>query len=416
MKATALDTIRVREYPNLLFVEVRTDDGIIGLGETFMGSEAVSAYLHESVAPVLLGQDPSRLEHWSRVLSGYLGRGSSGVETRGNSALDLALWDILGQATGQPLYVLLGGRTREHVRIYNTCAGPRYIRERPQQSVANWGLQDDAAERYDDLRGFLERPGELAEELLSEGVTGMKIWPFDIAAEAHGGAHLTAAEMDQALAPLREIRAAVGDRMDLMLELHSLWSLPAAREIARAVQEFEPFWLEDPLDLGNVGAAVTLAESTPLTIAGGEALADRNRFRELLDRGVLGVLILDLSWAGGLTQARKIAGIADSYTVPVAPHDCTGPVVLTASTHLSVSVPNPILQETVRAFYRGWYRDLVTDLPPIEKGVIRPTEAPGLGTRLQPDVRSRADTVTVSSRLENGELVRRELAGGLTGR
>lgn len=411
VKVVRLDTIRVGEYPNLLFVEISTDEGFVGLGETFLGSQAVSAYLHESVAPVLLGQDPTRLEHWNSQLVGYLGTDGPSVETRGSSAVDIALWDILGQLTGQPLYALLGGRSRDHVRIYNTCAGPRYIRERPEQSVANWGLSKSQPERYDDLRRSLERPGELAMELLSEGITAMKIWPFDIAAEAHEGAYITAAELDRALHPLRAIRAAVKNDMDVMLEFHSLWRLPAAQQIARAVEEFDPFWLEDPVRMSDADAVVALTRSTPLTIAGGEAVASRRQFRELLNRGFLGVLILDVAWTGGLTEARKIAALADSYAVPVAPHDCTGPVVLTASTHLSVSMPNAIVQETVRASYRGWYQDLVTDLPPIKGGVIRPTETPGLGTQLQPDLRSRSDTVVISSQLENGNIVRHELAG-----
>jgi L-alanine-DL-glutamate epimerase-like enolase superfamily enzyme len=138
VKVTSLETIRLREYPNLIWVQVHTDEGLIGLGETFFGAQAVEAYVHESVAPYLLGQDPLRIDRHSRHLIGYVGFRGTGVETRGNSAIDIALWDLLGQASGQPIYQLLGGLTREKVRLYNTCAGYRYIRERPVQEIDNW--------------------------------------------------------------------------------------------------------------------------------------------------------------------------------------------------------------------------------------------------------------------------------------
>jgi len=140
MRVVGVETIRLGEFPNLLFVEIATDEGIVGLGETFFGARAVEAYIHESAAPQLLGQDPLAIEAHSAALGGYVGYGSTGAEQRGASAVDIALWDILGQAAGQPLYQLLGGATRDRVPIYNTCAGYRYVRERPTQTVDNCGV------------------------------------------------------------------------------------------------------------------------------------------------------------------------------------------------------------------------------------------------------------------------------------
>ena len=137
MKITAIETVRLGEFPNLIWVRVRTDEGVTGLGETFFGATAVEAYLHDEAAPQLLGEDPLAVERLSRKLSGYLGFRSTGAEMRGNSAVDLALWDLWGKATDQPVYQLLGGAHRESVRIYNTCAGYRYIRA-PRQAVDNW--------------------------------------------------------------------------------------------------------------------------------------------------------------------------------------------------------------------------------------------------------------------------------------
>src|ERR1700754_908760 len=127
MRITALETIRLGEFPNLLWVEVHTDEGLVGLGETFRGAQAVEAQIHSMSAPLLLGKDPLTIERLSKtLLSGYLGFNGSGVETRAASAIDIALWDLFGQATGQPVYQLLGGLCHEKMRAYNTCAGYDY--------------------------------------------------------------------------------------------------------------------------------------------------------------------------------------------------------------------------------------------------------------------------------------------------
>jgi L-alanine-DL-glutamate epimerase-like enolase superfamily enzyme len=412
MQITAIDTVRLDEYPNIVWVEVRTDEGLVGLGETFLGTHAVASYIHETVAPKMLGGDPTAIDRWARELRGYLGGQGPGAETRGNSAIDVALWDLLGQATGQPLHVLTGGRTRHDIPIYNTCAGPFYIREKPEQSVANWGVgAGDGRDRYDDLAAFLERPGELAVDLLSEGITAMKIWPFDPYAELRLGTHITEPELERAVDPIRRIREATGGEMSVMVEFHGLWSVPAAKRIARALEPYEPGWLEDIVPADNPRALAEVARSTRCSLAGGETIAGRYRFREMLEQASLDVAIIDLSWTGGISEARKIAAMAESFDVPIALHDCTGPVVLTAATHLSCSVPNAIMQETVRAHYRGWYQDLVTELPPIAHGSIRPLDRPGLGTHLQPGLRERADAIVRSSRLDGGEVVHVERAG-----
>lgn len=390
MKITAIETIRIDEVPNLLFVRVHTDEGLVGLGETMFGPRAVEAYLHETAANLLLGEDALAIDRNARRLQGYVGYSSSGVETRGNSAVDIALWDLLGKTTGQPVCQLLGGRTRERVRTYNTCAGPLYIRG-PQQQVSNWGLPAAGAGEYEDLDAFLHRADELAESLLADGITGMKIWPFDPYAEASDGQYISSQDLSTALEPFRKIRRAVGDRMDIMVEFHSLWNLPTSKRICAALEEFEPAWFEDPIRADDIGSLAELAATTTVPLTLSETLAGRAAFRDLLEQRVAGVVMLDLSWCGGLTEARKIASMAEAYHRPVAPHDCTGPVVLTASTHLSVNAPNAMIQETVRAFYRGWYRDLVTQLPTVADGQVAPPPGPGLGTELRPEVLRRPD-------------------------
>ncbi len=153
MKITQLETIRLGEFPNIIWVRLHTDEGLVGLGETFMGAQAVEAYLHEWVAPKLVGQDPLAIESRQRDITGYLGWRGSGVETRGNSAVDIALWDIFGKAAGMPVYTALGGKSRDQIRVYNTCAGYQYIRSNVNQTSSNWGLGNNAGP-YEDLQGF----------------------------------------------------------------------------------------------------------------------------------------------------------------------------------------------------------------------------------------------------------------------
>jgi galactonate dehydratase len=396
MKITAVETLRLGEFPNLLWVRLLTDEGLIGLGETFFGPAAVEAYLHETAAPKLLGRDPLQIEAIGRALTGYLGWRSSGVETRGNSAVDIALWDIFGKACGRPVCEMLGGRSRERIRVYNTCAGYKYVRDSRAQAVANWGL--GAAEGpYEDLEAFLQRADELALSLLEEGITGMKIWPFDMAAERTGGLDISPEELKAALQPFASIRKAVGDRMDIMVEFHSLWSVPMAKRLARALDPFDTYWHEDPFRLDNLSDLVDYARHSKAWVCASETLAYTHAFREYLETGVAGVVMLDLSWCGGLSEARKIAALAEAWHVPVAPHDCTGPVVYAASCHLSLHARNALIQESVRAFHTGWYRELVTALPEIRNGEVTVGTQPGLGLELLPGLERRPDaTVRVS--------------------
>jgi L-alanine-DL-glutamate epimerase-like enolase superfamily enzyme len=399
MKITALETLRLEEFGNLIFVRLHTDEGLTGLGETFMGPKAVEAYLHETVAPKLIGRDPLQIEAVNATLANnYLGWRSSGAETRGNSAVDIALWDIFGKAHGRPVCDMLGGRSRDRIRVYNTCAGYKYIRDANAQAVANWHVGEQGGP-YEDLDGFLNRADELAHSLLEQGITGMKIWPFDIAAERSGGWDITPQELDTALQPFRKIRKAVGDKIDIMVEFHSLWSLPMAKKLAERLAEFDTYWHEDPFRLDNIGDLKDYARHSKAWVCASETLSFTHAFRDYLETGSAGVVMLDLSWCGGLSEARKIAGMAEAWHTPVAPHDCTGPVVYTASCHFSLHARNALIQESVRAFYTGWYKELVTELPAVHGGEVSIDLAqPGLGLELLPNLEKRRDAVQRFSR------------------
>ena len=401
MKVTALETILVDEFPNLSWIQVHTDEGLIGLGETFFGASAVEAHIHDFIAPYLIGKNPLEIEKHHSKMVPYVGRGGTGAEMRGASAVDVALWDIFGQAIGQPITQALGGACRDKIRVYNTCAGYQYVRKAPAQVTANFGLnQKDPPGPYEDLNAFLNTADELAESLLKMGITGMKIWPFDFAAEASGGSYISKNDLKKAIEPFEKIRTTTGNKMEIMAELHSLWNVPAAKRICEALEDFELTWIEDPVhmdDLDKVGEVI-LDTSTPVAV--GELLGGKAQFKDLLEQGV-SVAIMDIIWGGGLTEARKVAALCDTWDVPFAGHDCTGPVALTAATHIALHAPNVFIQEIVRAFYYGWYQDLVTELPPIDDGMIKAPRGPGLGTKLNPDVANRKDARVKKTMLED---------------
>ena len=389
MKISAIETIRCAEHPNLLLIRVASDEGVTGLGETWFGAATVEQHIHDWVAPRILGADPRDIERHRQALRGYLGYTGSGAEARGNGAVDIALWDLAARAADLPLYNLLGGRCRESIRVYNTCAGTHYVRDATGQGTGNFGIS--ANDQYDDLNAFLNDAGTLAESLLDMGIDAMKIWPFDYAAEASGSHRIGAQDLKTALAPFEAIRDRVGDRMDIMAELHGLWHLTPAKQIARALEPFDLMWIEDPLRLEYLENLKDLAAASSATFGVGETLSGLAEFQRLVDQAAVGLVIFDPAWSGGISEARRVAALAEAHDLPIAFHDCTGPLSLAIGAHLSVAVPNVHIQEVVRAFYYGWYGDIVTALPPLEDGMIRPSEGAGLGVDLLTDFLVRDD-------------------------
>jgi L-alanine-DL-glutamate epimerase-like enolase superfamily enzyme len=333
----------------------------------------------------VIGRDARDIARLSRDLQQSLHLfGRYGITIFALSGLDIALWDLAGKAAGMPIHRLLGGLARPRIRIYNTCAGPHYV-TKTGAIGHRFGIEGESGDRYDDLRGFLHRPAELARDLMADGITGMKIWPFDFAAEQNGRTGITAAQIEDGVRPFRLIREAVGRQMDLMVELHSMWDIESAKRIFRALEPYEPSWFEDPIRMDDAEGLAELARFTRIPILASETTAPKESFRRLLEQRAVGILSFDPGWCGGISEAQKIIALADAWQIPVAPHDCTGPIGFTAGTHLSLNARNAMIQETVRAYTRGWYNDVVTALPPIENGFLSPLMGPGLGTKLRPE-------------------------------
>ena len=392
-KITCVRTLRLPERPKLVWLEIETDEGLVGLGETFRGAETVEAAVHELIAPGLLGRDSRQIEAVSLELTTpYVGYHSASAEIRAASAVDIAMWDLKGQRHGIPIHEALGGACRDRIRVYNTCAG--YDFNTQQGARREISAADHAQGPYDDQLAFSRDAGALAISLVEEGYTAMKIWPFDQFARQPGANSISLEEVRKGCEAFRQIRAAVGDRIEIMCELHSLWDATAALRICQALEAFDVYWVEDPLCKMDDGRALAdLRNRTSVPICASETLGGSTAYRDLLVAGSLDYLMLDLVWCGGFTEARKIAALAQAYNKPLAPHDCTGPVALFAGLHLGLHAPTAVLQEVVRASLATWYGDLVTQLPQIEAGYALAPTAPGLGTALRPEVRKRADIV-----------------------
>ena len=401
MRITAIETIHLGAYPNITLVEVHTDEGLSGLGETFRTPRTVAAQIHETVAPYLLGKDPLTIDaHSSVLLNPYLGFGSTSAEIRAASAVDIALWDLWGKALGRPVHELLGGLTRDKIRVYNTCAGYSYNQAGGRRLVTA-DSNEAAAGPYEDQVAFTRQPAELAQSLLDMGITAMKIWPFDPFAIASSGRDISERDLKVGLEPFRKIRAAVGNSIDIMCEFHSLWNLPAAVRIAEALAEYNVYWSEDPVKMVDLDVLADYRRRVRIPVCASETLATRHAFRELLAKQAVDYVMLDLGWCGGLSEAKKIAAMAEASLRPIAPHDCTGPIVLIASLHLALNAPNAVFQEVVRAYYTGWYKEVVTELPRIDNGEAYAMTGPGLGTALLPDLKQRPDVAVQRSALSH---------------
>jgi galactonate dehydratase len=377
--------------PNNLWVRIHTDQGLIGLGETYYLPRAVSAIIHDLFGGILIGRNALDIEnHWNNLFSLVNFCGFAGAEMRAISAIDIALWDLLGQYLCQPVYNLLGGRNRESIPVYNTCV--------------SYG-------KYDDYTAWVSgHAGELAQDLLKHGIKAMKIWPFDRfgttlagPADPHGkvtvwgqetaagtlGHFIDQKEIQAALAILEDIHRATDGEMMVAIEGHARWDLPQATRIARALEPYRVLWLEEIMPPDNVEAFVRLKSSTTVPICQSERTLTRFRMREFVEKAAADIIMPDLSWGGGFTETRKICSLADTYYLPITLHDTIGPVSLWAATHMMLHIPNAMIQEVVRGYVDGWYNDVLTEPLSMEDGLLHLNGKPGLGVQLRPELLSR---------------------------
>ena len=373
MKITAIETLQWEALPRLLTVRVHTDSGIIGLGETVDKIPGAKAALHGTIAPLVLGQDPLDIEGlWRFVMDNIMYHGYAGAETRALSAFEVALWDIMGKHYGAPLYHLLGGKSRERVPTYNTCIGFGDIQ---------------------DYRAWHEDAGALAQSLLDDEISAMKIWPFDRFSEGSLGQRISPAEIREGLIPVQQIRDRVGDGMEIGIECHFRWNRVSMERIARALEPYDILFLEDVMPPIYPDEIKALADRTSIPIIGSELLLTRWQLREWLEKHVWQVFMTDPVWNGGIAETRKIAALTETFGVPLVLHNVAGPICHAACMHLGAHIPNLFYVESVRAFYQSYF-DLLSDFKPkVSDGHLGIPDGPGLGVNLLDSALTRDDLI-----------------------
>jgi|CZKZ01.1.fsa_nt_gi L-alanine-DL-glutamate epimerase-like enolase superfamily enzyme len=366
-KITGIETVYWKSrddapfWPHWTWVKIETDAGIYGIGETYPRNAVEAAMLH-SAASALIGRDPRDIERiWADLYRTFDFQVTGGSEMRSLSAIDLALWDLLGKLLNTPVFRLIGGRANPTVRLYNTCFPYKY--------------------------DFNTEPEKIMHELIdTRGIKGIKIWPFDGAAARNQNEFITWNDIDQALVPVKKLRDAFGKEIEIAIEFHAQWNLPSAIRIAHALEPYSPMWLEDMMMPGNFKQYHELASATSLPLIAGERMAGKMQFEQLFESRTVNYAMFDITWCGGLTEARKIAAMADAMELPIAPHTAGGPLLFYASTHLSTAEPNVWIQESCQRFYeRDWPLMLEDPIAP-KDGHISMTEGPGFGMKIKPEV------------------------------
>ena len=366
MKITKVDAVRFREdlriegvSPNWIWVRLHTDSGLVGIGESYPGFHAHYGALKQ-LAPMLIGRDPTQIERlWQDIYYRISYQPWGGAEFRMLTAINIAQWDLLGQAAGLPVYKLLGGKSQEKLRVYNTMNGwPIY------------GMRD-------------HDPEKITEFLLGRGIKAVKIYPYDRGPvnpyARHGGTFISQAEIEACLDPIQRIRAVAGKEMEIALDLSSKWNLPATLQIAKSLEPYGILYLEDPMLPDNLEAYATLARETSIPLCVSERLAARFRYRELFEIRACDVVMYDVTWCGGISEAKKISDMADAYKIPTSPHTGGGPILWYSSIHTATSLTNFYYMESVFHLYNDLYPHFLEDVPAPRDGYVTAPERPGLG-------------------------------------
>jgi galactonate dehydratase len=397
-----IETVRSKIQPNVTHVLVTDTDGVTGLGETFYGATSVEAHLHDVIVPTLLAEQPEATpQAVSAVVEGYVGYSGSGAEVRARSALDIALWDIAAKRQGLPLRKLLNPAAQSVIDSYNTCSGMKYVNAESRQSSSNWGFSGNNRPPgdFEDLWAFLNEPARLARELIDAGFKGMKVWPFDLVAESSRGA--IDADLTFGIAVLDAIRSEVGMEIDLYLELHSLWQPEAAHRLVAELERFSLAWVEDPIRADHVAHLARLRTEASMPIACGENLGSgANGYAAMIEQQAVDVMIMDLGWCGGITDALPMISSSQSAGMLSAFHDCTGPVSLAVATEVSLASPNTQVQEVARAFWHGWYPQMAHGYPQLVGGELQAGARPGHGCELSDEFLKSPDTTIRQSLLK----------------
>lgn len=343
---------------NWLILRLLTDEGLEGLGEASMldYDPLVVRLLEEWTDRYLKGRDPLAHElHWTRLYQDNLDRGSRLFSTA-LSGVDIALWDLKGKALGQPVYRLLGGPVRDRIRVY----------------ANGWYTNP----------GTPEQNAQEARRVVEMDYTALKFDPFG------QSNYYTISPQEARLAEERvaAVREAVGPDVDILIEVHAKFNVYTAVHLGRRLEKYRPFWFEEPVSPENIDEMAQVRRKLDIPIATGERLYLKFPFYQLLKAEAVDILQPDICNAGGITELRKIAAMAEAVHVLMAPHNTNAAVGTVAELHLDAAIPNFLIQEYHAEFYEPHYFEVFEGLPRPEKGYVRPPDGPGLGITFREEV------------------------------
>lgn len=357
MKITGIKTFLVgNPWKNWLFVKVETDAGVHGIGEGTLGhfSKTVEAAIREN-QHMVLGYDPFRVEAIVLRLSRNIFGDGAQIKMCAISAIEIALWDIIGKALNQPIYNLLGGLCREKVRAY---ANGWYRCPRTPEDFAR-----------------------KAQEVVKAGYTAMKFDPFGTAWRK-----MERADEDLSIEIVEAVRAAVGWKVDLMIEAHARFGVATAIHIGKRLEPFSPAWYEDPVPHHNPEVTTEVARHLSIPVGTGESLTTKHQFADLLRDDAIDVVTLEPLHVGGILGSRKVADLVDAHYGVIAPHSAQGPICTLACLQIAACTPNFYMQEYFDQFNVEWESQLLTWNPKFEKGYLEVPQRPGLGADLNMEV------------------------------
>ncbi|GLZ03791.1 dehydratase [Actinomadura sp. NBRC 104412] len=357
MRIASIDTHVVgTPWRNLTYVTVHTDEGLSGVGEARMlgHTDALLGYLNEAARRHVLGSDPFDIEDLVRRMKyGDFGRAGE-IVMSGIACVEMACWDILGKALGQPVWRLLGGRVRDRVKAY----------------ANGWYTVDRTPEEFH----------AAARRVVERGYRALKLDPFGA-----GRMELDHDETVRSIALVEAVRDAIGPECELLVEMHGRFSPATAIRLARLLEPYDPAWLEEPCPPENLKALAKVSAHTGLPIATGERIHDRIEFRELLELQAADIVQPDVGHLGGIAETRKLAATAETYYVQLAPHNVGGPVLTAASLQLGVCVPNFKILEHFNDFADARITSVAKGAPAVVDGYFAVPQAPGLGVELDLD-------------------------------
>ena len=379
MKITKVEGIRFSDKINIgggsggdgkaefFWVRITTDKGITGYGETYPSTNGELGSLKDIAPEYLIGRDPRNIDSiWKDIYKYQSMRNAGGSEMHILSAVDMALLDILGKSCNLPLYRLLGGKTRQKVKVYNTVTD--------YWAINNTKMGPDTE--------------KIVTFLLDRGITAMKIYPF-----RSGGGFIPTTEIEKGVGWLKQIEKTAGNRMEILIDVWGGCDLPGAERVIRACEPYNVIHIEDILVPNSVQTYARLTAETKIPIAHSETLATRYELKDFLEAKALDILMFDLCWCGGITEAKKMCDMADAYYIPGSPHTCGGPLLFTASTHLTTAIPNFCYMESNYWKYTYQYPYFINGGPVPVDGFVTAPEKPGLGVEIREELFRNGDAI-----------------------